>query len=228
MQILISGLLAASVLCVATIIALTVTPACVVSFSDHLFIGYCESDDNRISEKFTTTDENKLLKNKINQLEKELLSINCPSVQASVDPLLNEPQNINVQEWEDKNISALKKCWELVGNQLKFQDVASGKISTVHTWGLCFDEVGKGKQTLLSDSMTCKGNVSAKFRKNGSLDIIDAKDIECDNNYTIFRREINCVLDSSGKANCKSFQPESPGTGTGRSIFELVRTSDQK
>ena len=93
-----------------------------------------------------------------------------------------------------------------------------------HTWKLCFDEKGNGKQSLISTSNTCESSVLAEFRDDGSLKILDDENVSCSDDSYIFRREMSCSLDNSGKAKCRSYQPDSPDSQRGSSNFELVRT----
>lgn len=228
LNVLTSSLLALCVLCVTVVVGLTVTPACLLVFGHYLSFGSCDFNKDETFSEPSLANQNELLEFEIFQLEKQLLSIDCSSERVSAQPQTNQPRNINIREWEEKKISTLKNCWELVGNQLKFQDVITNEISTVHTWSLCFDELGQGNQTLFSNSMTCKSEVSAKFRDDGSLEIVDSTDVQCDDDYVIFRREMTCDLDSTAKAKCKSNQPNSPGVRRGEVIFELVRAPNRE
>ena len=210
---------------IAIVIAIVVTPACLVVFDQNIGVGSCSAIEGGHIRKKLSLNKNDALENKITALEKELLSIDCSSTRVTE---INTSGSINVEEWQNKKISTLENCWKLVGDQLKFRNIETSEISTVHTWSLCFNEVGEGNQTLLSNMMTCKGNVSAQFLDDGNLEILDSKDVQCNNNTVIFRREMNCTLDFSGRANCKSSQPDRFGLDQSGNVFELVRTFNKK
>ena len=217
---MISSLLSLCVLCVTAVVALTVTPACLLVFGYSISFGSCGLNKVSLSNETSQTIQNQTLEAEIFQLEKILLGIDCTSTKVSVLPEQAQPQDINIQEWKSGKISTLKNCWNLKGDQYEIENVNTGSITTFHSWELCFDENGIGNQKLVSNSINCSGNITAKFNDDGSLQISDETDVNCSNQSIIFRREMKCTLDLAGKAKCGAYQP---GQGRGESPFELVR-----
>ena len=220
LHVLISSLLSLCVLCVTTVVALTITPACLLVFGYNLSFGSCGLNKDKLSNETSLTTQNKNLEAEIFYLEKKLLTIDCTSTKVSALPEQVQPQDINIQEWKSGKISTLKNCWKLTGDQYEIEDVNTGSITTFHNWELCFDENGAGNQKLVSTSINCSGNITAKFNDDGSLQILDETDVNCSNQSIIFRREMKCTLNLAGRAKCGAYQP---GQGRGGSSFELVR-----
>ena len=220
MALLLNSMLTLCIVCLTAVLAMTVIPACLVIFHETFVIGSCGFEKNKTSESTIVSHKRELLMDKITQLEKKIVSIDCPATEAVATPI--EPQDINIQEWKEKKISTLENCWELVGNQYEVENINTKKITTYHTWNLCFDAEGTGSQKLISSVNECQGNISAEFNSDGSLQILDEADLECDSGHIIFRREMTCTLDDFGKAKCTGYQPDRPG-GYGEDIFELVR-----
>jgi hypothetical protein len=226
MRIVVSALLSLCTLLLVVAIAMIVTPACLVIFSLNFGLGSCDDTETSIESRQSKLSENNLMEDRINELEKELLSINCPSEKVSALPApLSKPNSINIEEWNQKKISFLKNCWELVGDNYQVSDIDDPAAITVyHTWKLCFDEKGNGVQSLTSTSNTCESPVLAEFSDDGSLKILDSENVSCSDGGYIYRREMSCSLDNFGKAKCRAYQPDSPDAQKGRSSFELVRT----
>lgn len=226
MRFVVSALLSLCTLLLVVAIAMIVTPACLVIFSLNFSLGSCDDTEIILESRQSKLSEINLIEDRINELEKELLSIDCPSekVSALSEPL-SEPNSINIEEWNQKKISTLKNCWELVGDNYEVSDIDDPEDITVyHTWKLCFDEKGNGKQSLISTSNTCESAVLAEFSDDGSLKILDNENVSCSDDSFIYRREMSCSLDNSGKAKCGAYQAEVPDSQMGSSSFELVRT----
>ena len=226
MRTVVSALLSLCTLLLVVAIAMIVTPACLVIFNLNFGLGSCDDTETSLESRQSKLSEINLMEDRINELEKELLSIDCPSekVSALPDPL-SKPDAINIEDWKQKKISTLKNCWELVGDQYETQAADDPEDITVyHNWNLCFDDKGNGNQTLISNSNTCESAILAEFSDDGSLKILDQDNVNCSDDTYIYRREMSCTLDDSGRARCSSYQPDRPESRRGESSFELVRT----
>jgi hypothetical protein len=131
-----------------------------------------------------------------------------------------EPEGIDAERWEDRDVGLLEGCWTL-DSDMSIRDVSTQRASPVRSWRMCFDADGTGSQELVFENgVICEGPVGARFAESGALTLDDMQNVECDSGFAIFRRVSDCRLDGQ-QAACTSDQPYDPRGGQSR--FTLRR-----
>lgn len=126
--------------------------------------------------------------------------------------------DIPEQEWEEQDLGLLEGCWERVTNMVVI-DHETGEETPVAEWRICFDEQGNGTQELTYENgVTCSGTVTAEFRPDGRMRLIDDGDLPCSDGTRIFRGINDCRRLPDGTARCVGRQPE-VGVDNIRSLF---------
>ena len=155
------------------------------------------------------------LEARLHDLERRLAGLPaCTRVQEPPSPNV-----LDAERWEEQDIALLEGCWALASDH-QFRHVRTGVVRRVNSLTMCFDAEGRGEQEFsLSDGEECASDVSASFGEDGNLRINDHANIQCSNNFFIFRRDVTCTLEPNGEADCESHQPE---TGN-RSNMRIMR-----
>ena len=142
-----------------------------------------------------------------------------PSSTPQLEPPEPDPDALDAEKWEEKDISVLEGCWDL-SSDYHVKDIISGEIIGVESWEMCFDSQGNGdQQIVMSNGAECTADTQASFVEDGRLQISDLDDVQCTDGSYIYRRFMHCELEPNGEAACISQQPE---TG---SRFELRITN---
>lgn len=119
----------------------------------------------------------------------------------------SDPEGLDRDSFESRDISVLDGCWDL-DSDYRTRNVDTGAITDYTRWHMCFDQTGRGTQTMqATDGTTCQGPVEGRFDEAGRLIMDDGTPVQCSNGGTIFRRVITCELDDTGRADCLSRQP---------------------
>ena len=135
-----------------------------------------------------------------------------PVAPAAAPPATSNP-DIDQEAWNRGDVSLLQGCWELDGEDYIVRDSVTNKITAFNVWDICFDDQGKGNETMSSPSgVTCEQRVTASFGADQTLNLADVAAVECSSGFSIYRREVACNLTSEGRAECISRQPESNAT----------------
>ena len=107
----------------------------------------------------------------------------------------------------------MEGCW-LLSSDYAVREIRTGEITRFRYWRICFDRNGRGTEEMRSTTgVVCKGRLSGRMPGNGRLLMSEPGDLRCDNDSSIFRREITCRLDDRGRAQCDTYQPETNGRG---------------
>lgn len=128
--------------------------------------------------------------------------------------LPSDPDGLNRETFENRDIAVLEGCWDL-DSDYQTQNVNTGRVTDYNRWHMCFDDSGRGTQTMQgTDGTTCQGPVEGRFDNDGRLMIDDGAPLPCSNGSQIFRRVTTCQLDDTGRADCFSEQPFDNRGGT--------------
>lgn len=124
------------------------------------------------------------------------------------------PSGLAPDAFNGKDISVMKGCW-LLSSNYAVREITTGEITRFKYWRICFDKNGRGKQEMRStNGVRCKGRIAGRMPGNGRLTMREPGNLKCDNNSSIFRRDITCSLDARGNARCETYQPETNGRST--------------
>ena len=127
--------------------------------------------------------------------------------QASQPDLPSDPQSLDRETFENRDVAVLEGCWDL-DSSYSGRNIATGQITDYNRWLMCFDASGRGTQTMQgTDGSTCQGPTEGRFDDQGRLIIDDGTPLPCSNGARFFRRVITCQLDGMGRAACMSEQP---------------------
>ena len=140
---------------------------------------------------------------------------------AETPPLPPPPESdgLDAEKWRDQDVALLEGCWSL-SSDYRLRNTRTRVVTRVATWEMCFDEGGRGEQTLVqTDGLRCEGPVRARFQPDGRLRIEDVGDLPCANNIIVHERRITCQLEPGGEAACVATQEE---TGS-RSNVRITR-----
>ncbi len=138
--------------------------------------------------------------------------------------LPSDPEGLDRNSFENRDIAVLEGCWDLDSNY-STQNIRTGRITDYTRWHMCFDDSGRGTQTMQgTDGSTCQGPVEGRFDDEGRLVIDDGAPLPCSSGSQIFRRVTTCLLDDTGRADCLSEQPFD--TRGGSSDVGLRRAGD--
>lgn len=165
------------------------------------------------------TRETETLRGRIAMLERDLGLKQC---EAEPPPLPEPaqpprptapptPSGLAPDAFDEADISVMKGCWQLTSNYA-VREINTGVITRFKYWRICFDENGNGTQEMRStNGVQCKGRITGRMPGNGRLTMREPGNLQCDNDSSIFRRDITCSLDSRGNAQCDTYQPETNG-----------------
>jgi len=105
----------------------------------------------------------------------------------------------------------MEGCWQLSSNYA-VREINTGQITRFKYWRICFDKNGNGTEIMRStNGVRCEGRLKGKMPGNGKLTMREPGNLQCDNQSSIFRRDITCSLDNNGNAQCDTYQPETKG-----------------
>ena len=170
-------------------------------------IGLC-TGDRLIAERQMTIafERQRVLRRRVADLEASFDAQACEEVS---DAQLSSEPEIDVEAWEDRDVTLLEGCW-MLDSDYQLADEDTGAISKVVAWEMCFGSDGSGSQTLKFDDGTlCRSSqVTAAFDDDGNLIMSDNTNVSCEDTWFIYERTMTCVLDAAGTASCVSSQEE--------------------
>ena len=190
---------------------------CALRGPGFLAIDACPS--SLASEIRAETDRQAALDDRVAMLERDLARTGraCPQpvplqpppeLNAQLEPPEPDPDALDAEKWEDKDISVLEGCWGL-SSDYQLEDRTTGEIVSVQSWEMCFDSQGNGdQQIVMSDGADCTADTLASFVEDGRLQISDLGDVQCTGGVYIYRRIMHCELEPNGEAACITEQPE--------------------
>jgi hypothetical protein len=102
---------------------------------------------------------------------------------------------------DERDLSMLEGCWNLASDY-RITSPATGESAATESWQMCFDDRGRGTQTLaFENGVNCEGRVQAQFEPDGSLRIVDLGNVPCDNGLSIVQRVVECSREG-GSVDC--------------------------
>ena len=119
-------------------------------------------------------------------------------------PLPPDGADLPIDEsgFDDRDLAALEGCWNLASDY-RITNPDTGEVAATDAWQMCFDDQGRGTQTLDFENGTrCEGRVQAQFEPDGSLRVIDLGNVPCDNGLAIVQRVIDCSRQADGSVDC--------------------------
>ncbi|MBO9453536.1 hypothetical protein J7426_24975, partial [Tropicibacter sp. R16_0] len=126
-------------------------------------------------------------------------------------PKPKTPSGLAPDAFDDNDISVMEGCWQL-SSDYAVREINTGAITRFRYWRICFDKNGNGTEVMRStNGVRCQGSLTGRMPGNGRLTMREPGNLQCDNNSSIFRRDITCRLDNRGNANCSTYQPETNG-----------------
>jgi hypothetical protein len=201
-----------------------------VPFTSHI-ISICDDGrSQRTAARLATLEEERnALRRDVAQIERALAITQCEAArthreqdqldqfplpkpepepdQASQPDLPSNPQGLDRETFENRDIAVLEGCWDL-DSSYSGRNIATGQITDYNRWRMCFDASGRGTQTMQgTDGSTCQGPAEGRFDDQGRLIIDDGAPLPCSDGFQFFRRVITCQLDGTGRADCMSEQP---------------------
>lgn len=121
------------------------------------------------------------------------------------------PSGLAPDAFDGNDISVMEGCWQL-SSDYTVREINTGAITRFRYWRICFDKNGNGTEVMRStNGVRCQGRLTGRMPGNGRLTMREPGNLQCDNNSSIFRRDITCRLDNRGNANCDTYQPETNG-----------------
>ncbi len=153
--------------------------------------------------------QNSDLSRRIAYLQARLGGLACA---ASLPPPVPEtPSGLAPDAFDARDISVMEGCWQL-SSDYAVREINTNLVTRFKYWRICFDENGNGTEIMRStDGVVCEGTLSGQIPGNGKLSMREPANLDCDNNTSIFRRDITCTLDNDGNAQCDTYQPETNG-----------------
>lgn len=145
-----------------------------------------------------------------------------PAAQPAPPPPSAPPPRADLPEerWRQRDLSMLEGCWNL-DSDYAIRDRATGVVSRVRSWQMCFDRNGQGQQTLIYENgVRCEAPAVARFEQDTFV-IDDTQNVQCNNRSFIYQRRATCHRMSDQRAQCESVHVD-PGIG-GRSTFFMRR-----
>lgn len=176
----------------------------------------CETDEAaQVRRDLAAIDRrNHDLELRVLYLEDELGGLICkadPPPPPPPPPKKKSPSGLAPDAFDDKDISVMEGCWQLSSNYA-VREINTGEITRFKYWRICFDKNGNGTEIMRStNGVRCEGRLKGKMPGNGKLTMREPGNLQCDNQSSIFRRDITCSLDTKGKAQCDTYQPETKG-----------------
>lgn len=190
------------------------------------YISICETEQAKLRRTRLTVLEldNAGLSMEIRALERQLAGKQCiaepppppppPPPKPKKSPSAKTQSGLKPDAFDKGDISVMKGCWQLV-SVYKTSNIRTGRLTTFKDWRVCFDGNGNGRQTMrATNGVTCDGTMRGRIDNRKRLVMRESGNLMCSNGSYIYRRNITCNLDSAGRANCVSLQPEVGGRGT--------------
>ena len=189
-----------------------------IPFTDR-YLTVCETDaDRHIREDLDMTNHaNRALETRIAYLEHRLGGLICkadppPPPPPPPPPKPKSPSGLAPDAFDNKDISVMEGCWQLSSNYA-VREINTGEITRFKYWRICFDRNGNGTEIMRStNGVRCEGRLKGRMPGNGKLTMREPGNLQCDNDSSIFRRDITCTLDDRGTAQCNTYQPETQGS----------------
>ncbi|MBT3143072.1 hypothetical protein DS909_18585 [Phaeobacter gallaeciensis] len=156
------------------------------------------------------------LTQRIQSLEQRLARLQCkadppPPPPPPPPPKPKTPSGLKPDAFDEADISVMEGCWEL-SSDYAVREINTGQITRFKYWRICFDKNGRGTEQMRStNGVRCNGRLTGRMPGNGVLTMREPGNLKCDNDSSIFRRDITCRIDSRGRANCDTYQPETNG-----------------
>ena len=192
-------------------------------------ISICEPAESRLR-RDRTADlgiETASLVSEVQALERQLAGLQCvaeppppppppppPKPKPAKKPAAKTDSGLKPGAFDNRDISVMKGCWRLV-SEYQTSNIRTRKLTTFRQWNVCFDDKGNGRQTMrATNGVKCDGTLKGRIDGRKRLVMRERKNLRCSNGSYIYRRDITCTLDSAGRANCVSVQPEVGGRGT--------------
>ncbi len=184
-------------------------------------LSVCETDQDRQTraDLAVVNRANQALSTRVGYLESRLGRLICkgdppplpPPPPPPPPPKPKTPSGLAPDAFNDRDISVMEGCWQLSSNYA-VREINTGQITRFKYWRICFDSNGNGTEVMRStNGVRCKGRLKGKMPGNGKLTMREPGNLQCDNDSSIFRRDITCTLDGAGKAQCDTYQPETKG-----------------
>ena len=196
-----------------------------IPFTDR-FLSVCEPDAVRQTrtDLDVTARANQALAVRIGYLERRLGRVICkadppppppppppPKPPPPKPPKPKTPSGLAPNAFDKGNISVMKGCWQLSSNYA-VREINTGRITRFKYWRICFDNNGNGTEIMRStDGVRCEGRLKGRMPGNGKLTMREPANLQCDNESSIYRRDITCKIDARGLAQCDTYQPETQG-----------------
>lgn len=169
-----------------------------------------------------TDGDTRYLSAQIAALESRLARLDCradppppppppPPPEPVRPPVPQTPSGLEPDAFDEDDISVMKGCW-LLSSDYAVREINTGQITRFRYWRICFDENGNGTEVMRStNGVVCEGRLTGRMPGNGRLTMREPGNLQCDNQSSIFRRDITCRLDARGRAQCDTYQPETNG-----------------
>ena len=163
------------------------------------------------------------LMRQIAALQRGLAERECTVVPPPVPVAAPPADGFDPEAFRRRDTALLDGCWEL-DSEYRTVNERTSAVTHYSDWTICFEPGGAGRESMIgrqgSTTITCEGPVTRAFDAEGALLITEPANLPCSNGSHIFRREITCQLDASGRADCSVLQPERSRT---RSVVALRR-----
>jgi hypothetical protein len=109
--------------------------------------------------------------------------------------------------WDQRDLTMLEGCWDLISS-MQIRMIETGRVRRVARWQMCFDRAGRGRHDLAyDDGTTCRGDITAQFRPDGSLGLTEPR-ADCADNTYIHPTESMCKRIDETLAHCERYQPQ--------------------
>lgn len=182
------------------------------------YLSVCETDEalRTRADLAGIIHANRALETRIGYLEHRLGGLICkadppPPPPPPPPPKPKTPSGLDPDAFDEKDISVMEGCWQLSSNY-SVREINTGRITRFKYWRICFDKNGNGTETMRStDGVRCQGRIKGRIPGNGKLTMREPGNLQCDNDSSIFRRDITCTIDKNGAAQCDTYQPETQG-----------------
>lgn len=180
-------------------------------------VSFCEADAGQTRAELAAADRDTAnLRARIAGLERDLARLECranpPPPPEPVRPAMPQtPSGLAPDAFDETDISVMQGCWEL-SSDYAVREITTGEITRFRYWSICFGKDGNGTETMRStNGVVCTGRLTGRMPGNGKLTMREPGNLQCDNQSSIFRRDITCTLDARGTAQCDTYQPETRG-----------------
>ena len=114
-------------------------------------------------------------------------------------------EDLPLSRWRRHDLGMLQGCWRRQSD-METREVGSGTKRAVVSWKLCFDDDGRGQQTVVwSDAGSCTSKTLASFHTDDTL-VIDTQVCQSPS-YRLYALSIVCHWQSSTQADCPAYYP---------------------